>query len=256
MVVLTAGERITVPAEMATGMPSASGARLEFSASISITTMPSGLIRGVTPRIRPTLYSKVLKIPRWPLGDMPRDPRDPLADLNVGRLVVERGDLRPAEHVHPLRGLEGPDTRADRIAAGREHQAAEARRSCSCGHAQNRVRAWVPRAAAEASDSALLPLPNCAVVLLKLYPGVSVAAGVVDWVDVMIPAGVDCCVELVDRLQVAGEQAAVKRAASVRPRFAPNSCVLLNCTSAMNTWITTCGAGWASSCSAQRRRSP
>ena len=33
---------------------SASGARLDFSASISITTMPSGLIRGVTPRIRPT----------------------------------------------------------------------------------------------------------------------------------------------------------------------------------------------------------
>ena len=81
-------------------------------------------------------------------------------------------------------------------------------------------------------------------VLLKLYPGVSIAAGVVDWVDVMIPAGVDCCVELVIVCRLPGEQAAVERGRICRPSSTPNSCVLLNCTSAMNTWITTC-AGWA-----------
>ena len=43
-------------------MPSASGPTSDFSASISMTTRPSGLIRGVTPRIRPTFSSVIVLI--------------------------------------------------------------------------------------------------------------------------------------------------------------------------------------------------
>ena len=49
------GERMTwPPVEAKIGMPVASGSRADFSASISMTTRPSGLMRGVTPRITPT----------------------------------------------------------------------------------------------------------------------------------------------------------------------------------------------------------
>ncbi len=42
------------------GIPSLSGPSLDFSASISITTFPSGLMRGVTPMISPTFSRRTL----------------------------------------------------------------------------------------------------------------------------------------------------------------------------------------------------
>ena len=55
-----------------------------------------------------------------------RDPRHLLADLDEGGLIVQRSDLGAAENVQPARILEGPDQNAHALAAGREHQAAEA----------------------------------------------------------------------------------------------------------------------------------
>ena len=55
------GERMIVPlAEIDTGIPSFSGPSFDFSASISMTTFPSGLMRGVTPMISPTFSSWTL----------------------------------------------------------------------------------------------------------------------------------------------------------------------------------------------------
>ncbi len=51
------GERMTWPVgEVKIGMPFDSGSRTDFSASICMTTRPSGLMRGVTPRMMPTLF--------------------------------------------------------------------------------------------------------------------------------------------------------------------------------------------------------
>ena len=57
---LMLGERTTSPSLMETGIPSLIGARLDFSAAMSMTTLPSGLIRGVTPRINPTFSNVML----------------------------------------------------------------------------------------------------------------------------------------------------------------------------------------------------
>ncbi len=66
VVMLIRGARTTSPeAEIDTGIPSDSGATSDFSASTSITTMPSGLMRGVTPRINPTL--SICTVFVWPI---------------------------------------------------------------------------------------------------------------------------------------------------------------------------------------------
>ena len=68
VVVSTRGERTTVApsSEAEIGMPSFTEPTADFSASISITTLPSGLTRGVTPRIKPTSSSCTeLLVPNW-----------------------------------------------------------------------------------------------------------------------------------------------------------------------------------------------
>ena len=54
------------------------------------------------------------------------DDRHDLADERAAVLVVEGHDLRPAEHFEPARFLQGAQQHADAVAAGREHEAAEA----------------------------------------------------------------------------------------------------------------------------------
>ena len=44
----------------------------------------------------------------------------------IGGLILERGDLRPGEHVEPPALAQGPQQKAHAFAAGREHEAAEA----------------------------------------------------------------------------------------------------------------------------------
>ena len=55
------------------------------------------------------------------------DPRHALADLDERRLVVERAHQRPAEDVQLARFLQRPNQDADVLAAGRQHEPAEAR---------------------------------------------------------------------------------------------------------------------------------
>jgi len=70
---LIRGERMIVPlvaTEM--GIPSASGPTSDWLASISMTTRPSGLILGVTPRIKPvSWYWTLLVCPYW-VSETPR----------------------------------------------------------------------------------------------------------------------------------------------------------------------------------------
>ena len=93
------GERMTLPAaSVKIGMPVASGPTADFVALTCITIVPSGLVRGVTSRMMPTEISATLRIRN---ADVDRrrasDPRHQGADVDVGRLIVERLHLRPAD---------------------------------------------------------------------------------------------------------------------------------------------------------------
>ena len=55
-------------------------------------------------------------------------PGDPLAHDHLGLAVVDRHDLRSAQHLQPPRLLQGADQDIHRIASRRQHEAAELRR--------------------------------------------------------------------------------------------------------------------------------
>ena len=134
------GERITWPVgEVKIGMPVASDSSSDFSASICMTTSPSGLMRGVTPRINPTL-SKVMEfvLPVSGVDRDGRDPRHPLPDLDEGGLVVEGHDLRPLEDVHAMVFRQGAKHGGHVLAGGGEHQAAVAQRAVRAADAEVR----------------------------------------------------------------------------------------------------------------------
>ncbi len=238
---LMRGERMIVPSvETETGMPSASGPTSDFSASISITTMPSGLIRGVTPRIRPTFSSAMLfTCPVW-LIVVPtiRGTRWPTW-MKAGWLssVMTCGRLRTssrrdscsartstltlsllAESTSPPKPsslLTRPTAKFDRPCAADlvgTLQGAAGRRCCPSGG----VVEVEARRIRRADDRWCRP--RC-----------RRASSVVVVVVIRSPS----------RLRSNSSE-------SCRPSSTPNSSVLLSATSAISTWIITCG-GCASS---------